>query len=158
MIKVLHFLVQFVRDKKNGYELTRKNKRSAGLERQSLYGIHGTTAPLRAFVRFDCRYGTNKSAPKPPRCLNCARPMELLRRTSRFGGLPDLYAFTASYVTSGMLRKATQWTTCPVVGRVLRSKVRMCWRGAACAFARWSSVTDRTYRAGQSCVPQPPLD
>jgi hypothetical protein len=36
---------------------------------------------------------TNKSAPKSPRCLNCARPMELLRRTSRFGGLPDLYSF-----------------------------------------------------------------
>jgi hypothetical protein len=38
-------------------------------------------------------YGTNKSTPKPPRCLNCARPMQLLRRTSRFGGLPDLYSF-----------------------------------------------------------------
>jgi hypothetical protein len=36
---------------------------------------------------------TNKSAPKPPRCLNCARPMQLLRRTSRFGRLPDLYSF-----------------------------------------------------------------
>ena len=33
------------------------------------------------------------SAPKPPRCLSCARPMQLLRRTSRFGGLPDLYYF-----------------------------------------------------------------
>ena len=36
---------------------------------------------------------TNKSAPKPPRCLNCARPMQLVRRTSQFGGLPDLYSF-----------------------------------------------------------------
>jgi hypothetical protein len=35
----------------------------------------------------------NKSAPKPPRCLSCAAPMQLLRRTSRFGGLPDLYSF-----------------------------------------------------------------
>ena len=32
------------------------------------------------------------SAPKTPRCLNCARPMQLLRRTSRFR-LPDLYSF-----------------------------------------------------------------
>ena len=32
---------------------------------------------------------TNK-APKAPRCINCARPMQLLRRTSRFDGLPDL--------------------------------------------------------------------
>ena len=36
---------------------------------------------------------TNKSAPQPPRCHSCARPMQLLRQTSRFGGLPDLYSF-----------------------------------------------------------------
>jgi len=36
---------------------------------------------------------TNTIAPKPPRCLGCARPMRLLRRTSRFDGLPDLYSF-----------------------------------------------------------------
>ena len=35
-------------------------------------------------------YGTT---PKTPRCLNCARPMQLFRRTSRYGGLPDLYSF-----------------------------------------------------------------
>ncbi len=35
----------------------------------------------------------NKSADESPRCVNCARPMQLLRRTSRFGGLPDLYSF-----------------------------------------------------------------
>jgi hypothetical protein len=35
----------------------------------------------------------SKSAPNPPRCMSCARPMQLLRRTSRFGGLPDLYSF-----------------------------------------------------------------
>jgi hypothetical protein len=35
----------------------------------------------------------NKSAPKPPRCVACARPMQLVRRTPRFGGLPDLYTF-----------------------------------------------------------------
>jgi hypothetical protein len=35
----------------------------------------------------------SKSALKPHRCLSCARPMQLLRRTSRFGGLPDLYYF-----------------------------------------------------------------
>ena len=36
---------------------------------------------------------TNKSAPQPPSFHSCARPMQLLRRTSRFGGLPDLYSF-----------------------------------------------------------------
>jgi len=35
---------------------------------------------------------TNKS-PESLLCLNCAKPMQLLRRTSRFGGLPDLYSF-----------------------------------------------------------------
>ena len=35
----------------------------------------------------------NRTAPKPPRCHSCAKPMQLLRRTSRFGGLPDLYSF-----------------------------------------------------------------
>jgi hypothetical protein len=35
----------------------------------------------------------SKSAPQRPRCLKCARPMQLLRQTSRYGGLPDLYSF-----------------------------------------------------------------
>jgi hypothetical protein len=38
----------------------------------------------------------NTSASKPPRaplCFGCARPMHLVRRTSRYGGLPDLYTF-----------------------------------------------------------------
>jgi hypothetical protein len=33
------------------------------------------------------------ATPKSPRCPNCARPMQLLRRTSRFNGLPDLCSF-----------------------------------------------------------------
>jgi hypothetical protein len=35
----------------------------------------------------------NKTAPRTPRCVSCAQPMQLLRRTPRFGGLPDLYSF-----------------------------------------------------------------
>ena len=35
----------------------------------------------------------SKSAPRPPRCYGCARPMKLTRRTPRFGGLPDVYTF-----------------------------------------------------------------
>jgi hypothetical protein len=35
----------------------------------------------------------DKSLPKAPRCHRRARPMQLLRRTSRFGGLPDLCSF-----------------------------------------------------------------
>ena len=36
---------------------------------------------------------TNKSAPTAPRCPTCGTPMQLVRRTSRFRGLPDLYSF-----------------------------------------------------------------
>jgi hypothetical protein len=35
----------------------------------------------------------NNKVPKAPRCINCARPMQLLRRTPRFSGLPDLFSF-----------------------------------------------------------------
>jgi hypothetical protein len=30
---------------------------------------------------------------KTPRCVNCAKPMQLLRKTTRFAGLPDLLSF-----------------------------------------------------------------
>jgi hypothetical protein len=36
---------------------------------------------------------TNRSAFKSSRCVNCATPMQLLRKTERFNGLPDLYSF-----------------------------------------------------------------
>ena len=35
----------------------------------------------------------NNKTPNAPRCINCARPMQLLRKTSRFGGLADLFSF-----------------------------------------------------------------
>jgi hypothetical protein len=31
--------------------------------------------------------------PKPPLCPSCVQPMRLVRTTSRFGDLPDLYTF-----------------------------------------------------------------
>jgi hypothetical protein len=37
-------------------------------------------------------YSAPKS-PRPPRCFGCARPMQLVRRTPRFGELRDLYTF-----------------------------------------------------------------
>jgi hypothetical protein len=36
---------------------------------------------------------SNKKTPKPPHCPSCAQIMRLGRITSRFGDLPDLYAF-----------------------------------------------------------------
>jgi hypothetical protein len=35
----------------------------------------------------------NYYARKSPRCFGCARPMELVRRTPRFGELRDVYSF-----------------------------------------------------------------
>jgi hypothetical protein len=61
---------------------------------------HHITNPNQLFLRADLvgdfvmhdNYA-NKSAPGAPRCHKCARPMQLLRRTARFGGLSDLYSF-----------------------------------------------------------------
>src|SRR5271169_4743684 len=36
---------------------------------------------------------SNNSTPTQPRCASCAQLMLLIRRTQRFGGLPDLYMF-----------------------------------------------------------------
>jgi C4-type Zn-finger protein len=36
---------------------------------------------------------TTSAAPKRPKCPSCARNMQLLRRTQRFPGLPDLCTF-----------------------------------------------------------------
>ena len=35
----------------------------------------------------------DSSAPTPPQCPRCAQRMRLVRRTLRFGGLPDLFTF-----------------------------------------------------------------
>jgi len=34
-----------------------------------------------------------KTVIKRPRCVACARPMRLVRKTLRFAGLPDLHTF-----------------------------------------------------------------
>jgi hypothetical protein len=47
----------------------------------------------------------NRTAPKPPRCHSCAKPMQLLRRTSRFDGCLISTPSTASHVMSGTLRR-----------------------------------------------------
>ena len=59
----------------------------------------------------------NKSAPKPPRCVACARPMQLVRRTPRFGGLPDLFTFQCEGCGEQHMRKATRWTDRPILER-----------------------------------------
>jgi hypothetical protein len=39
------------------------------------------------------RERVDRAALKRPRCVGCAQPMRLVRKTLRFGGLPDLYTF-----------------------------------------------------------------
>ena len=70
----------------------------------------------------DAKY-TNNSAPKPPRCHSCARPMQLLRRTSRLAGCLISTPSTASHVMSGTLRKGTR-SSDPIAWRAwqLRAK------------------------------------
>jgi hypothetical protein len=41
----------------------------------------------------ECASRSASKLPRPPRCLGCAQPMKLVRRTMRFGGLRDLYTF-----------------------------------------------------------------
>jgi hypothetical protein len=36
---------------------------------------------------------TNKNAPRTPICPSCAQIMQIVRITSRFNDLPDLYTF-----------------------------------------------------------------
>jgi hypothetical protein len=40
-----------------------------------------------------CANNSAPKSPRPPLCFGCARPMHLVRRTSRFGRLPDLHTF-----------------------------------------------------------------
>ena len=49
----------------------------------------------------------NKTAPRPPRCAGCAQPMQLLRRTPRFDGLPDLYSFDCCTCDQWHVEEAT---------------------------------------------------
>jgi hypothetical protein len=49
-------------------------------------------------------YGTT---PKVPRCLNCDRPMQLFRTTSRYGEVPDLYSFCCVACDEWHVEKAT---------------------------------------------------
>jgi hypothetical protein len=48
-------------------------------------------AKNEAFAMQDKRCESSK--PAAPRCPRCAQPMHLVRRTPRFGGLPDLHTF-----------------------------------------------------------------
>ena len=40
-----------------------------------------------------CANNSAPKSPRPPLCFGCARPMNLVRRTLRFGRLPDLCTF-----------------------------------------------------------------
>ena len=54
----------------------------------------------------DGQIRTNKSAPKPPRCHNCARPMQLFAKRHDLAGCLICIPSTAAYVMSGTLRRA----------------------------------------------------
>ena len=50
---------------------------------------------------------SEKMVIKRPRCVACARPMRLIRKTLRFGGLPDLYTFECDACGETHIEEAT---------------------------------------------------
>ena len=73
-----------------------------------------------------CDECASRSAPKPPRplrCFGCARPMKFVRRTLRFGGLPDLINGMQPALLAAMARMSrdqgrtpVQWDASPGAG------------------------------------------
>src|ERR1700726_1701214 len=51
------------------------------------------TEPAAGRAQLATIQNTDIKQPPAPRCFGCARPMQLIRRTPRFGGLADLYVF-----------------------------------------------------------------
>jgi hypothetical protein len=60
--------------------------------------------------------GNNPSTKQPsaPRCFGCARPMQLIRRTPRFGGLADLYVFHCSACDEWHVEEGDELASVPV--------------------------------------------
>ena len=59
---------------------------------------------------------TNKSAPQPPRCHRCARPMQLFAELHDLVGCLISTPSTAAYVMSGTLKRAallSSWNCMP---------------------------------------------
>lgn len=50
---------------------------------------------------------SDRIALKRPRCIGCARSMRLIRKTLRFGGLPDLYTFECEACGETHVEEAT---------------------------------------------------
>jgi len=51
-----------------------------------------------------------KTVIKRPRCVACARPMRLVRKTLRFAGLPDLHLFECEASARSTSRKRRRQT------------------------------------------------
>lgn len=50
---------------------------------------------------------SHKTVLKRPWCVGCARPMRLIRKTLRFGRLPDLYTFECEACGETHVEEAT---------------------------------------------------
>jgi hypothetical protein len=65
----------------------------------------------------------NYSAPRSPRCFGCARPMQLVRRTPRFGALRDVYTFECRACGVWHIEEADALEGRPIVERFWQLRV-----------------------------------
>src|SRR5262245_18721268 len=86
----------------------------------------------------------NSSAIAQRRCPRCAQPMKLIRRTQRFGGLPDLYTFECQ--ACGMSHteecKPTIWHAADVYRKQAKACREMASQGPQQDRAFWLHLSD----------------
>jgi hypothetical protein len=97
----------------------------------------------------------NDTSPAPLPCQRCAQPMKLVRRTQRFGGLPDLCTFEcaacgisrteeckpAAWHAADMYRKEAK--ACRELARQARGEDRTFWLGLSDSWRKLAQVDDK---------------
>ena len=98
------------------------------------------------FSRFEPSFvmSANNSALAQQRCPRCAQPMKLIRRTQRFGGLPDLCTFECQ--ACGMSHteecKPTIWHAADVYRKQAKACREMATQGPQQDRAFWLHLSD----------------
>jgi hypothetical protein len=96
----------------------------------------------------------NDTSPAPLRCQRCAQPMKLIRRTQRFGGLPDLCTFecAACGISHTEECKPTAWhaadvyrkqaKACRDLAKQARREDRAFWLGLSNCWQKLAQVDE----------------
>jgi hypothetical protein len=97
----------------------------------------------------------NDTSPASLRCQRCAQPMKLIRRTQRYGGLPDLCTFecAACGISHTEECKPTTWhaadmyrkqaKACRDLAKQARSEDRAFWLGLSDCWQKLAQVDDK---------------